>query len=30
MKIETGEKNEILRTVSTKIAKDEIKKYAAI
>ncbi len=30
MKIETGEKNEILRTISTKIAKEDIKKYANI
>lgn len=30
MKIETWDKNEILRTISSKIAKDEIKKYASI
>jgi hypothetical protein len=30
MKIETGEKNEILRNISIKISKEDIKKYANI
>ncbi|MDD4151342.1 MAG: peptide deformylase [Candidatus Gracilibacteria bacterium] len=30
MKIETGEKNTILRSISEKIKKDEIKKYVAV
>lgn len=30
MKIETWDKNEILRTISSKIAKDEIKKYVSV